>query len=176
MVMGNHGWKNAEDSPTGILCFRVRERAYRTIEWKDGKLSIEKQLSKILANLEIKVKELKEENLRIKEYWAKEREKERIELEKKKGKEKELYGFMRLLKKAKRWRKATMLRDYINAVEIKAIESGNVSEDFKNWLMWAQKKADWYDPNIEAEDKLLEGVDKDSLTFKKESNSFHYSE
>ena len=39
-------------------------------------------------------------------------------------------GFMHLLKKAKRWRKATMLRDYINAVETKNIENGNVSEDY----------------------------------------------
>lgn len=172
MVMGSYGYKNAEDSPTGILCFRLRERAYKTVEWKDGKLPLEKQLSKILANLEIKVKELKAEDLRIKEYWAKEKEKELIELEKKKRKEKELSGFLHLLKKAKRWRKATMLRDYIKAVETKTIESGIVSEDFKNWLLWAQKKADWFDPNIEAEDKLLEGVDKDTLTFKNKSDSY----
>ena len=50
-----------------------------------------------------------------------------------------------------------------------------MTEELTNWLKWAHKKVDWYDPNISAEDKLLEGVDKDSLSFKNKSNSYFNS-
>jgi hypothetical protein len=41
------------------------------------------------------------------------------------------------------------------------------SEELKNWLNWARKKADWYDPFTEAEDQLLCDADRNSLAFKK---------
>jgi len=164
-------WQEYDYFSTGILTFNVKI-SWQNVEWKDGKLPIEKQLAKIIAKLEIKEEELKQRAIEREIHWAKEKEKEVIELEKKKRKEKELSDFKHLLQKAKQWREATMLRTYLNDFETKAIESGEVSEDFKNWILWARKKADWYDPNIEAEDKLLEGVDKDSLSFKKESSSY----
>ena len=49
----------------------------------------------------------------------------------------------------------------------KAIANNTISEKLKKWIIWARKKADWYDPFIETEDKLLKNVDRESLTFKK---------
>ena len=39
----------------------------------------------------------------------------------------------------------------------------------KNWLQWADQKADWYDPLVEKEDNILFNVDKEKLEFKKSS-------
>ncbi len=38
-----------------------------------------------------------------------------------------------------------------------------VSEEFEDWLEWASKKIDWYDPDINLEDEALKDVDKDSV-------------
>ena len=44
--------------------------------------------------------------------------------------------------------------------------------------MWARKKADWYDPEIEEEDEILKGVDKDEIDKQKINlplyNSYQY--
>ena len=45
-----------------------------------------------------------------------------------------------------------------------------VSDDLKNWLDWARKKADWYDPLINIKDDLLENVDPDFLLKRSPSN------
>jgi len=60
LTPNNYGYKDAQDSPSGILCFRVWGKFNRTVEWKDGRVPIEKQLSKILASLEILSEEMKE--------------------------------------------------------------------------------------------------------------------
>ena len=44
-----------------------------------------------------------------------------------------------------------------------------MDNDLTNWLKWARKKADWYDPFVEEDDKLLEDVDREKLTFKEKS-------
>jgi len=63
-------------------------------------------------------------------------------------------------------KKADDLRKYINIFEENAIKNNTLTEEKQNWIEWARKKADWYDPFINAKDELLEDVDKDSLTFK----------
>ena len=72
---------------------------------------------------------------------------------------------MLLLKQAQRWEKTTVIRNYSDNVEAKAFAGHGVSDELNNWLSWARKKADWYDPLIEAEDELLKGVDRDKLEF-----------
>ena len=57
---------------------------------------------------------------------------------------------------------------YIDSVEEKAIviETKGISEDLRNWLKWARKKAAWHDPFIECHDELLNEVDRETLTLK----------
>ena len=69
-----------------------------------------------------------------------------------------------------------VLRNYIEEVETKAIADNDTSEELKNWLEWAKKKVDWYDPYIETEDELLKGVDKETLTFNAQPNFYLTSE
>lgn len=148
-------WERTEYVPTGVLSFKV-EMLFNDTEWNDGKLPIEKQLSKIIAKLEIKGKEIREQRM----VWRKEREiqeeKRRVELALEKRKEKELADFNDLLIEAKQWQEAELLRSYLNDTEAKAKRNNNNSEVLKNWLLWARKKADWYDPQISLSDELLD--------------------
>ena len=55
-----------------------------------------------------------------------------------------------LYEKAEENRIAKEIREYIQAM----IDSGN--EDITSeWVEWARKKADWYDPSIATEDEYL---------------------
>lgn len=56
------------------------------------------------------------------------------------------------MEKADRWQKTIILRRYIEAAEAHGKENG-ISHDILQWLYWSKKKADWYDPFIEAEDE-----------------------
>jgi hypothetical protein len=58
-----------------------------------------------------------------------------------------------------------MMREYINVVEVNGKNSGGISDDLKEWIQWAKKKVDWYDPLINLQDAYLEDVDKTILTF-----------
>ncbi|MFN8261891.1 MAG: hypothetical protein U0T07_00030 [Chitinophagales bacterium] len=159
-------WQEYDYIPSGILVFSLRI-SYHNIEWMDGRLPLEKQLSKIVAKIEIKGAEERDMHLR----WEKEREiqaeLDRIKKAKEQEIENELLKFKLLKKKAKLWKEANEIRAYLGSLEEKATKEHSLTDELKDWLKWANKKVDWYDPNIEAQDPLMEGVDKENLTFKK---------
>lgn len=159
-------WQEYDYVPSGILVFSARI-SYHNIEWTDGRIPLEKQLSKIVAKIEIKGAEERDMHLR----WEKEREiqaeLDRIKKAKEQEIENELVKFKLLKKKAKLWREASEIRAYLGSLEEKATKEQSLTDELKDWLKWAHKKVDWYDPNIEAQDPLMEGVDKENLTFKK---------
>jgi len=152
VIKGEH-WDRSEYHSTGLLYFQVH--SYPSKEWKDGKRTLESQISSILAHLEI-----------AGEYWTNLRREQRIEDEERQEKERvrkeleqrkqnELSAFKNLLNQSVRWRKAVDLRLYIKEVEMKMYKNGELPEEQKGWIEWARKKADWYDPFIEAEDELM---------------------
>ena len=98
-------------------------------------------------------------------------EAERIRKELEKRQEKELEDFKGILQQASRLHKATTIRTYIDKVEAHAAEDGNVTEELQQWLAWARKKADWYDPLLECDDDLLKDIDRDTLTFKRKMSN-----
>lgn len=158
-----NNYQNAEYSPSGILCFKYWEVSYHTFELKDGKMPLEKQLSKILAGLEIKVQELKAERIRIEKYWEEMSRKEQIQKDIKKRKEDEMSAFKELLNNSNRWYQSVTLRNYINELEKNAVVGNNLSYELQQKLEWARKKANWYDPMIETEDELLREYNRDTL-------------
>jgi hypothetical protein len=162
----NSSWQEYDYIPSGILVFSLRI-SYHNIEWTDGKNPLENQLSKIIAKLEIKGAEERDRHLR----WEKEREikeeQDRIKRAKEQEIEQELNRFKQLKQKANRWQEACQIRAYLTDIETKATKEQSLTEDLTNWLTWARKKLDWYDPTISAEDESLAGVDKENLTFKK---------
>lgn len=161
-------WPDNYYIPTGIFVLRIAY-TWRGKDFTDGKLQMEKQLSLIIASLElIALEEIRRDIEREK------RNKEEARLaEIKKNYEKlqdeDLEAFRQTLNKAERWHKAVNLRNYIKEVESRAIAGNNLTEETKSWLTWARTKADWYDPFIEAKDELINNADKETLTMKRRS-------
>jgi hypothetical protein len=170
-VVIKDAWERTDYVPTGILSFRAKIW-FQNTEWNDGKVPVEKQLAKIIAKLEIRGKELREEELIREKERAIQKEKEQKRRDLEKVKEKELQDFKSLLLKAKRWQEAEFIRNYLNTVEKTPLQ-----DEFKpllsEWIEWARKKADWYDPTIEADDELLKDVDREKLIFKNKSTFFY---
>lgn len=140
--------------PTGLLVLSTG-RFFLKREYTDGILPLEKQLSTIVAHLEYQTELWQEE---IKKHRAEQAivdEKRRIIQEEVKRKETEKENFMLLLKQAKRWHKANILREYIQRFEENCLKNNTLSEEKKEWFTWARDKADWFDPFIGKEDKYL---------------------
>lgn len=150
--------------PTGIL-YLTASPYYRDKVWTDGKLKLEEQLSLIIAYFEVKAR-VRCEETRIREIeQQKEEEEERIRMELEQRQELELQNFKVLLKITRRWQQLKLIRGYIDELEAKSTEQNLVTEEIKEWIEWVRKKADWYDPDINAKDPLLDDVDKETLTF-----------
>jgi hypothetical protein len=75
-----------------------------------------------------------------------------------------LSDFKDLLQEASRWRQATLIREYLQAVEDGLDQNGGMNAALEERLGWARKKADWYDPRKEAFDEWLTDVDRKTLT------------
>ena len=150
--------------PNGKLAFKAD--TYYSKEWTDNNVKLEEKLSTIIAWLELKA-------IKINIVWDRNREEEKAR-EEIKRKERELLEiknmevlkFKDLLEKSKRFRKAANLRDYIQAIEENTIKHRTISDDLKEWIIWAKQKADWYDPLMDHEDSLL-GPFKPNLLKKK---------
>ena len=154
-------WGNPYE-PRGILAIFVDR--WSNTEYKDGKQPLEVQIPRIIAMIELKGEE---ERIRREEYEEEQRQEEirrkkHEELEDKK--DAELVSFRSLLLNSERWHKAENLRNYIDEYEEKAQPNDVKLQD---WLAWARRKADWYDPFINAEDQLLGEVSKEELSRKR---------
>lgn len=154
---------NSKSEYNGKLCLKYLD--YPEREWADGLTSLEDKLPDIIAKLEVIAYNKKLEH----EEYERQREEERLLKEKMDAltarKEKELRDFKSVLGDAVRYQKAIEMRNYINTIKEFAIKNNTLTEEKRQWIEWALKKADWYDPFIEAEDELLNNVNKDTLTF-----------
>ncbi len=138
--------------------------SYATKECSDSSTPLEDKLLDVIAKLELIAQNEKKARAEREKYWA---ERELIEQKKKayqETKDKELRDFKSVLKQSKRYRKTIDLRNYIDKVEENAITNNSLTVETKQWIEWARKKADWFDPFIEANDELMEGINKDNLT------------
>lgn len=155
--------------PTGVLVVKIGE-SYHTKEWKDGSVKLENQLAKIVAKIELEADEelIWREKSRLQ---AIEREKqEKIKQEFEARREKEITKTKKLFSDAEKYNKATIYRNFIIATEQKAINENNLTDELKDWIKWANEKADWFDPFTNRQDELLNNKDKEDLH--KQSNFF----
>jgi hypothetical protein len=159
--------------PTGILVLNIDE-SYKVKEWKDGSVKLEFQLAKIIAKLELEAEKelIWREKCRINEIKRAEEEKIRKEFEARK--EKEIINTKNFFSNAEKFEKATIYRNFINATEQKAIKENNLTEELKEWIKWANEKADWFDPFINRKDELLNDKDKEELHKPKQTNTTYY--
>ena len=112
------------------------------------------KLENRLGDILIRLYEQSEENriareLREEEQRRREEEKRRQE-EIRRRKELEIAHTKELVNMADDYQIASNIRAYINAL----VESGS-QEATPEWIEWAQKKADWYDPTIARNDEYL---------------------
>lgn len=130
------------------------EPSYSRKNWLDGKnRKVEDCIPEILVWIEQNCRywhDLRKEQAEDKRIQDIETEKDCkrnrvIELENERFKE--------LISNSEKWHKSTVIRDYIQAVENKAKENNKLNLETKKWIEWARKKADLYDPLIEADKK-----------------------
>jgi hypothetical protein len=158
--------------PTGILLIKIGE-SFRAIEWKDGSVKLENQLAKIVAKLELEADKevIWQEECRL--HAIQRAAEEKIEQEFKARKEKEIIKTKKLFSDAEKFDKATIYRNFIAAKEQKAIKENNLTEELKEWIKWANEKADWFDPFINREDELLNDNDREEFHKPKQSNNYY---
>ena len=149
----NDSWQSYEYVPSGIMAFKLESYPYK--EWKDGKQLIEDRLADIFTYFESYAQKRKQERIYYEEQQKIREEKERIEREIKTRKEKELRDFKKLVKEANQWQQSQLIRSYISYVENNALETGELSDELKNWIEWSKQKADWHDPYKKKEDNVL---------------------
>jgi hypothetical protein len=145
-------YQEYEWQPNGNLVFRLDSRL--KAEWQDLKTQLlEDQLPKVLAKLELAAKQ-EEEYLANARVWQ-----DNWELQRKAQAQwdaqqrKELNDFKELVNRAKQWKQANLLREYLSAVPYPD----------SDWLAWAQHKVNWLDPFVMAEDEWLKFVNKNDL-------------
>lgn len=158
-------WDYTEKRPSGTLTFRINEYHYYSKEWADGKHPLESRLPSILASLELMAKKRHDEQIRWEIQRQEQKEKERIAKEIQDRKEEELMNFKEIFKNAIRHDKAEIIRKYAAEMKKFAIARNEMTDELKAEIAWIMKKADWYDPFIEADDEFLDDVDRESLTF-----------
>ena len=115
------------------------------------KVKLEDKLGDIIIKLyeqseEVKVERLAREE-RERKYQEEEERKEKI----RNAKKNEAQKVKELLNLAEDYRIACEIRNYINAISCQ----DNLSNEMKDWIKWASKKADWFDPIIDKEDEIL---------------------
>lgn len=116
--------------------------------------SASEKLEDRLGDILITLYEKSEEN-RVQREAREEAERKRIEEARKKEelrqrKEQEICRVQELVNKSEDYRIATEIRNYIQAVMEK-----NVDDDILEWVKWAKKKADWYDPTVASNDEFF---------------------
>lgn len=81
----------------------------------------------------------------------------------------ELNNFIEIKTNAELWKNTTIMREYLAALEEATQKNGTYNLNIQQYLEWARKKVDWYDPLVQIEDELLEKADKTTLTLPKKS-------
>lgn len=165
VVSTKYSWNSYEFHANGLLSFKTD--GYHGGEWIDGNKLIEEHIPAIIAKMETSVKDLyriqKEHREHMAELDAERRKVQAIQEQK----NKELADFKSLLSEANRWNNVQLLRNYLEAREQKAKKANTKTAEFDQWLYWAKKKTDWYDPFVNSPDELLVDIDKVSLLPKK---------
>lgn len=143
-------WRTSELIPNGKLHLKTGQHSWDK-QWLENKKGLDSMLAKIAARLELDAdKELKwREDCRLSAIRREEEEKIRREKEALRKAEQEKLD--KLLQESSNYEKAQQIRQYINAVKKKAEALGVISEEHKNWVIWANQNADSYDPLMQSD-------------------------
>lgn len=168
----NDKWQSHVFVPSGLLLLKL-EGIYDR-EWVDGK---NKQIEEHIPSM---INKFEQEAIRRND-WKANAEKQRIlyeeqlklEKERKEKHDQELASFKILFQRAIRWEKAQLLRIYIDELESRLSKEMPDYEASQQYVEWARKKANWYDPFINAKDEWL--TDKDLWVIEVSNNKNEHS-
>jgi hypothetical protein len=171
IVKGTY-YDSTELYPSNILSLSLY--VYPAKDWTDTDTSkLEDKIPNIIAKLELQAIEEKRKAIE-RELWHIEYERQRkIEEDFKARKEQEKIKTKKLFSDAEKFDKATIYRNYIAATEQKAIKENNLTEELKDWIKWANEKADWFDPFTNKEDELLNDNDREEFHKPKQPNNYY---
>lgn len=134
--------------PTGRLSIIIEYRRYDHAEIEDPgrylEQSIDRLVDKIGESMDAAIKADAESAQRHRENEARARvERERLAVERKERERLEQLAAAEaarkkaLFEEAKRWKDACLLREYLDAVDMRAHVAGSANEDFQRWRHWA---------------------------------------
>ncbi len=112
---------------------------------------LEDRLGDILINLYEKAEELRIYREKREEEQRRLEEEARRKKELQEKKENEIKRTKELINEAEDYNIACQIRQYISAI----VQEGNIDPKKAEWIEWAKKKADWYDPIIAFSDEYL---------------------
>ena len=115
------------------------------------KIKLEDKLGDIIIKLYEQSEEIKNERLEREKIARKRREKEERKEKIRNDKNSEVQKIKELINCAEDYKIACEIRNYIDAVSKKEL----LTDEIKEWIKWANKKANWFDPTIDGEDELL---------------------
>lgn len=141
--------------PIGEFIFKVG-RYSGDREWRDGKVKLEGMLARIVAKIELLAQNEKEWEERAEISRLKREEEEKRKAEIKKRRDEEVEKFNRLVKLSEQYDKTLIIRQYIEAVKQRAINTNNLTPEKQEWINWATDKADWIDPLTNKPDDILD--------------------
>ena len=128
------------------ITFEIRNYIKET-----DKLKLEDRLGDIIIKL-YQISEITRiERKKLEEQRRKEEEERKIRTDFNNRKKEEAIRTIKLINNADDYQLASKIRNYINAIE----SEGNLDEETKEWIKWANKKANWIDPTINEIDELL---------------------
>lgn len=157
-------WDQYDYIATGNLVFVIELRAWRRKEYYDTEyVKLEEKTDKIVENIIKQGIEEREWEIQCEINRKLEEERKQLELERKKRTNAELEKFNAILIQQNRWHQAQIMRDYLNRYENHFQNLNQLDDQKKEWLEWARKKADWYDPFVELNDEVMESIDRDKL-------------
>jgi hypothetical protein len=172
IIKGTH-WDSTELNPSNILSLRLD--TYPASEWTDTNTSkLEDKIPNIIAKLELQAV-LEKRRAIEREIWHTEYERKlKIEQDFKERKEQEIIKTKSFFSDAEKFEKATIYRNFIAATEQNAIKENNLTEELKEWIKWANEKADWFDPFTNRKDELLNDNDREEFHKPKQNNGNYY--
>jgi hypothetical protein len=164
-------WPTHEQEPTGVLSLKVDE-SWKGKKYSDGKSLIENRLVDIYARIELLCKEMKEREDEWRKSREEQEEKARNEMRSRELQEAELNKFMALLSAAHRHNQIELMKVYIDDVESTLEEKGEERPELEEWIKWARRKLEWYDPSVALDDPLLADIDRDTLKLRKKDGYY----
>jgi len=157
-------WDQYDYIATGNLVFVIELHAWRRKEYYDTEyVKLEEKTDKIVENIIKQGVDEREWEIQCEINRKLKEEQKQLDLERKKRTNAELEKFNAILIQQNRWHRAQIMRDYLNHYENYFQNLNQLDEQKKEWLNWARKKADWYDPFIELNDEVMERIDRDKL-------------